>query len=126
MRTLSLRKSLVAIGLCAVVALVIVGCSSTSNTNTPSTGGTGTTAPAAGTTITEKNFAFSPADATVKVGETVTFTNEDSAPHNVSIDGKELGSQDPGASVTWTPTKAGTYPYSCVIHPTMTGQITVQ
>ena len=67
---------------------------------------------AAAATVVEKNFAFEPATLEVKVGDTVTFSNEDSAPHNVEIDGTELGSQDPGASVTWTASAAGTVPYS--------------
>ncbi len=49
-------------------------------------------------TVVEKGFAFDPATLDVKVGDTVTFKNEDSAPHNVKIDGKELGAQDPGAA----------------------------
>jgi hypothetical protein len=36
-----------------------------------------------------------------------------------------LGVQQPGESKTWTAAKDGSYPYSCIIHPSMTGQITV-
>jgi len=72
------------------------------------------------------NFAFNPASATAKVGDTITFTNSDSTAHEVKIDGKDLGNQAPGATVTWTATKAGTFPFSCVIHPNMTGTLTVQ
>jgi plastocyanin len=120
--------------LVAVLAIALVGCSSgssssggTSSTGTSggaSTGSGGTSA--GGTTITEEGFAFNPANVTVKVGDTVTFTNKDSAPHNVKIDGQELGSQNQGESKTWTASKAGSFPYSCVIHPSMTGVITVQ
>jgi plastocyanin len=52
--------------------------------------------------------------------------NNDSAPHDVSINGQDLGQQAKGQSVTWTVPKAGTFPYSCVIHPSMTGQITAK
>jgi len=79
-----------------------------------------------GTVVIEKGFAFQPASLEVKVGDTVTFTNEDSAPHNVNIDGADLGSQAQGASVTWTAEKAGTFPYTCTIHPAMTGEIVVK
>jgi plastocyanin len=110
------------------LALVLVGCSGGSaSTTTPAT-----TAPAAGgsssagPTVVEKGFAFEPATLDVKVGDTVTFKNEDSAPHNVKIDGKELGMQDPGASVSWTAEKAGSFPYTCTIHPSMNGQIVVK
>src|SRR5438105_13999614 len=33
-----------------------------------------------------KDFAFSPATLTVKVGDTVTWTNQDSAPHSATAD----------------------------------------
>jgi plastocyanin len=111
-----------------VLVLALVGCSggSSSTTNPPSSGTTTVDKPATGATVVEKGFAFEPATLDVKVGDTVTFKNEDSAPHNVSIDGKELGSQDPGASVTWTAEKAGTFPYTCTIHPSMNGTIVVK
>lgn len=119
----------------ALVALALVvlvaGCSGSSGTRGGygggggSTGGTGT---GGGTsnTVTEKGLAFDPASLTVKVGDTVTFLNEDSATHDVEIDGKQLGEHGQGAKVQWTADKAGTYPYRCTIHPSMTGEIVVQ
>ena len=123
-----LRKTILAIIL-VVLAIALAGCSG----NGASTGGGSATTPAApttsgasGATVVEKNFAFEPATLDVKVGDTVTFKNEDSAPHVVKIDGKELGNQDPGASVTWTATTAGSFPYTCTIHPSMAGEIVVK
>jgi plastocyanin len=110
----------------AVVALALLGCgsggSSGSSGSSGSTGGSTT----GGTTVVEKNIAFDPSTLAVKAGDTVTFKNDDSVPHNVKIDGRELGTQQPGESKTWTASKAGSYPYSCVIHPSMTGEITVE
>lgn len=103
-----------------VVLLGVGGCGSKTPASTTPTGSGQTT------TITEQDFAFTPSSATVKVGDTVTFVNKDSAPHRVNIDGQDLGQQADGKSVTWTATKAGTFPFSCTIHPAMTGQITVQ
>jgi plastocyanin len=122
------------LGAGALVVLSLAGCgggassgSSGGGYATPPAGtSSGGTSSASGTTVVEKNFAFAPATLDVKVGDTVTFKNEDSAPHNVKIDGKELGNQDPGASVTWTADKAGSFPYSCTIHPSMTGEIVVK
>lgn len=110
-------------GIAAVALLVmaLAGCGS-GGSGGSSTGGTGG---ATGTTISEENISFNPASTSVKVGDTVTFVNNDSTPHEVSIDGKDLGRQAVGESVTWTPTKAGSYPYKCIIHPSMTGEITV-
>ena len=109
------------------LALAVLGCSgcggsSTTGTDGGTSGGTGP----AGLTVVEKDFAFDPASLTVGVGDSVTFENLDSAPHNVSIDGRELGTQNQGEIVTWTAEKAGTFPYSCTIHPSMTGEIIVK
>ena len=96
----------------------LAGCAGT----TSSTGGT----PASGgVTISEKGFAFDPTSAAVRVGGTVTFVNNDTVAHNVTIDGAELGVQNPGESKTWTAPRNGAFPFSCVIHPSMTGRITV-
>ena len=114
----------------ALTALVLSACSSSgSSTTAPATGGGSAPPPAAsggGSTVTEANLAFSPTSVTVKVGDTVTFENKDSAPHDVKIDGQDLGNQAPGATVTWKATKAGTFPFSCTIHPSMTGQVVVE
>ena len=123
---MKLRRVLSAVALLGLV-LALVGCSgSGGSTTTPATGGSSSGSAATAPTVVEKNFAFEPATLDVKVGDTVTFKNEDSAPHNVNIDGKDLGSQDPGASVTWTAATAGSFPYTCTIHPSMAGEIVVK
>jgi plastocyanin len=134
---MSTRTILIAaIAVALVAALVLTGCtggSSGGTTATPPAGGgtssggtSGSTGTPGGTTITESGFAFDPSTLEVKVGDTVTFTNQDSAPHNVEIDGRKLGEQTQGTSVGWKAQKAGTFPFKCVIHPSMTGQITVK
>lgn len=114
---------LVVLALSALLASGLAGCSpAPSATPAP----TGAPAQEQGTVISMEDFAFVPSTPTVKVGDTVTFVNNDSAPHRVSIDGQDLGEQAKGEKVEWTATKAGTFPFSCTIHPAMTGQITVQ
>lgn len=117
--------------LALLVVLLLAGCSGSASSGTGGsssapTGGSSSSGSTGGPTVTEQGFAFNPSTLTVKVGDTVTFTNQDSASHNVKIDGQELGAQAQGESKTWTASKAGTFPFSCVIHPSMTGQITVQ
>ena len=73
-----------------------------------------------------KNFAFGPATQTVKVGQKVTWTNQDDAPHTVTGGELDSGNLAKGASFSFTPTKAGTISYICAIHPTMKGTLTVQ
>jgi plastocyanin len=84
--------------------------------------------PKAGTTITIRNFTFQPDKLKVRPGQKVTVVNRDSVIHTVtSTTGKfNTGDIAPGKSVTFVaPTKAGTYPYRCMIHQFMTGTLVV-
>jgi len=117
----SVRLLLVA--LLMVLAITAAGCSGSEGSGSTGTSGEGDTTEA---TVVEIGLAFQPAVLDVKVGDTVTFENEDSAPHNVTINGEDLGTQSPGESVTWTAEDKGTFPYSCTIHPSMAGEILVR
>ncbi|WP_422615747.1 plastocyanin/azurin family copper-binding protein [Nocardia jejuensis] len=73
------------------------------------------------------NFAFAPATLTVTAGTTVTWTNRDEEPHNVSpaaggFTSPNLGT---GATYTFTFTTAGSFTYVCSIHPFMHGTVVV-
>ena len=85
--------------------------------------------PVASDSVTIQNFAFGPADISVKVGTKVTWTNKDSAAHTVTEtdgqDGPQSSDLSPDATYSFTFTKAGTYHYHCAIHPSMTGTVTV-
>jgi len=75
-----------------------------------------------------KDYSYSPADLTLHVGDTGTWTNHDSAPHTVtSSDGGPLDSPTlhTGDSWSFTFTQPGTYAYYCAIHPDMVGKVTV-
>jgi plastocyanin len=81
-----------------------------------------------GNTVTITNFAFSPADLTVKTGSTVTWTNNDPASHTITADAGAFSS-DPvakGGTYQFTFSQPGTYAYHCSIHPSMKGTIIVQ
>ncbi|NDV00466.1 cupredoxin domain-containing protein [Pseudoroseicyclus tamaricis] len=82
---------------------------------------------AAGHQVTIQDFAFSPADLTVAAGDTVTFTNNDGAPHTATADGGafDSGRMTRGMMSAITFETPGTYPYHCDFHPNMTGTITV-
>ena len=77
--------------------------------------------------VSIEGFAFNPADITAKVGQTITFTNGDSAPHTASLDDGSCTTPQitAGGSDGLTFTAAGTYPFHCSVHPTMKGTITV-
>jgi len=78
---------------------------------------------AANLTISQKGRAFSSEETTIKKGETVTFLNDDSVPHNImsASQGNEfnLGSQPPGAATDVTFKEAGDVLVICAIHPRM-------
>jgi len=73
------------------------------------------------------NFAFGPSAVTVKAGTTITWTNNDSAPHTAtSASGLfNSGNLNKGQSFSFKFTEPGTYPYVCVYHPNMKATITV-
>jgi plastocyanin len=83
---------------------------------------------AADSAVTIAGFAFTPATVTIQVGDSVTWTNEDSAPHTATAgDGSfDTGQLANGASGTATFDTAGTFAYVCSIHPQMTGSVVVE
>ena len=78
---------------------------------------------AANLTITQKGRAFSSEEATVKKGESLTFLNDDSVPHNIMSTSKgnefNLGSQVPGSATDVTFKEPGDVLVICAIHPRM-------
>ena len=135
------RRSLMT--LVAGAALFLAACSSGGATTAPSAAASSapsaeSTAAAGGAPCSEnaaagevavsiEGFAFNPADITAKVGQTVTFTNGDSAPHTATLDDGSCTTPNisNGASDGLMFTAAGTYPFHCNVHPNMKGTITV-
>jgi plastocyanin len=78
---------------------------------------------AASLTIHQQGRKFSFESVTIKAGETLTFVNDDTVPHNIysASSGNEfnLGSQAPGMSTEVTFTEAGDVQVLCAIHPRM-------
>ncbi len=77
--------------------------------------------------VTIKNVKFSPAALTIKVGETVVWTNSDDLDHTVVEDDGSFKSESFGHGKTFTHTfdAKGKFKYSCSYHPRMKGTITV-
>jgi plastocyanin len=125
------RLSITALAIAALIALV--GCSSGS-TAAPSTAAsaaapsTAASAPAGGAAaVNIKDFAFNPQTIQAKVGETITWTNQDSTAHTVTLDDKSVDSGNIEANATYSHafTQAGTFTYHCSIHQQMKGTVTV-
>ena len=90
---------------------------------------TGTSAPG----CEETNSCYSPADITINAGDTVHWMNVDSAAHTVTagtsadVQIEVFDSSLLMADETWSHefNDAGMYDYFCMIHPWMTGTVTV-
>jgi amicyanin len=76
--------------------------------------------------VSISNFAFDPVALTVKVGTTVTWTNNDIVAHTVTFtDVADSPVLNRGDHFSRTFTEAGTYSYICSIHPFMQGMVVV-
>jgi plastocyanin len=124
----------------AAIMLVAAACGS-SSTNTPAPSATATAGGGGGTAaVAISNFTFTPQKITVKVGTTVTWTNNDSVQHTVTsasnlttsatvTDLFDSGLFGQGQTFSYKFTKAGTYFYVCTIHRSlaaMHGEVIVQ
>jgi plastocyanin len=77
--------------------------------------------------IEVKNLAFSPAQVTAHVGDTIEWTNSDFVAHTATARNHEWDVSLPlhakGQTVL---NKSGTVEYFCRFHPNMKGEITIQ
>ena len=74
------------------------------------------------------DFQFMPAEITIAAGESVTWTNNDGAPHGLEYSDRAPGTDLllPGASFSRRFDKPGAYEYNCSVHPYMTGRVVVR
>ena len=129
----------------AFLVVAVAGCGSSSTSTTSSSapassssapsayGAAPSSTPAAGRSsssgggkaITIKNFSFNPTTTTVKVGQKVTWTNQDSTAHNVTGGPMTSPTLGQGKSYSFTPKKAGTISYVCTFHANMKATLKV-
>jgi plastocyanin len=87
------------------------------------------TASVSDNTITIVKNTFTPANMMVNVGSTVRWVNADDHPHRIEFEDKAFTTSTflLGASQSASQRfdRAGIYNYSCMIHPSMQGTITV-
>lgn len=87
-------------------------------------------ATAATHSVAMRQYAYAPTVMTVDVGDTVRWTNNDTAQHDVMITNGPTSFHGPligkGQSWTYTFGTPGTYSYICSIHPDMKAQIVVR
>ncbi len=77
-----------------------------------------------------KEFKYQPETVTIKVGDTVVWTQVDEVKHTVTIvtgpESFDSGLLSAGKTFSYTFTKPGTYAYKCTPHPGMRGTVTVE
>ena len=108
----------------AVVSLALVGVALAA----PGCG-SGSMSGAAPGAVSMKGLMFHPDQMTVRVGEKVTWTNDDTVDHNVTATrGAKFMSRafGHGRTYSFTPRTAGTISYVCTLHPGMAGKLIVK
>jgi plastocyanin len=74
--------------------------------------------------------SYNPNPIEIKVGDTVTWINNDSSPHTVTSSSSNESNFDSdvlqrGEAFSFTFDKEGQYPYFCTLHPSMVGTVVV-
>ena len=113
-----MRMSKGAVGVVLALALIAAACSSKDTTTTPPQ--------QAAVAIT--GFKFLPDTVKVPRGSTVTWTNNDTAPHTATVDsGTEFASANITTGTTFSHQflTAGTFNYHCAVHATMAHAVVI-
>ncbi len=119
-----------------IVTALGPSCGGGSSPSTPSTPTTATTpAPLAATADLvisilgdQGGMSYSPAAATLRVGQTVAWKNNDTDVHTATDNAGRFNTGTVTRGATSTPiamTAAGSFPYHCSFHPGMVGTLTV-
>ena len=73
--------------------------------------------------------SYNPNPIEIKVGDTVTWINNDSSPHTVTSSSKDINFDSDvlrrDETFSFTFDRKGEYPYFCTLHPNMVGTIVV-
>jgi plastocyanin len=131
-----MKKSILSFVIAGLVLVAFTGCSSgsknmssiSSTVTSDSTSSISSTSASSqsGNMVTIVNFQFNPGTLTIKAGDTVEWKNNDSATHTIVFDNFKSGSVNQGDSYKHTFDTAGTFNYSCGIHPSMKETIVVK
>jgi len=103
--------TLAAVAVVLLVAVGVAGCAGKTTTTTQ---------------VTVTDSGFSPAESSVKVGDTVTWTNGGGTAHTVTWGDTDSGAVYQGETYSFTFEEAGTYKYFCRYHTSETGELEVR
>ena len=124
-----MKKILLIILIVIIIAIVLAGAvyflkpTALEKSGSGTSSGQGTVA-GEGSIISIKDLKFNPATVNIKVGEKVTWKNEDSVLHDVTLDNGAFDIDiEPGTSFTYLFEETGIYEYHCDIHPSMIGTV---
>ncbi len=127
-----------------VLAIVGIGCGGSGSSGdsgdsgghgggskTPKKAGSSKATGKADVSVSMKDIQFKPMNVTVKRGQTIRWSNDDSVTHNVTKDGGpgagfKSDNVNPGGTFQTTLDAPGKITYLCTIHPNQTGTITVK
>lgn len=120
------RKFIIVSVIVILFIAAFAGCGSTSSPS-PSVDAQPSASSAAGSNaVAMKNYAFNPTSITIKKGDTVTWTNEDGATHDVVGDMFNSGNMRKGGTFSYTFNETGTFDYECTLHSGMVGKVVVE
>ncbi len=108
-----------------VISLATLSCGGGSKkSETPTPG----TPQAQQASVKIQDFEFAPSKVTIKVGGTVTWTNDGPSAHTVTADDGSFdsGQLQKGKTFSQTFDSTGTFSYHCSIHPSMKAQVIVE
>lgn len=101
-----------------IISLLVMGCSQSMKKGTFTT--------TEGNIVTISGYAFDPPAIKVNAGSTITWINEDSAPHTIKFDAFESEKLNSGGKYEHVFAEAGEFTYICGLHPSMKGKVIVQ
>jgi plastocyanin len=128
---------------CLALGLVVAGCGDDDDDSGGGNGGANTEQPAdegggedgggedggGGAEVSLEGIQFNPEEVTVKVGDSVTWTNNDSVGHDVTGDdfrSGDAGGMQNGDTFEQTFDEAGSFDYVCTVHSGTEGTVVVE
>ena len=122
-----MKKAIISLSVMTVLAMVLIACSSSAAPAESSSKPAAAQSSSGSAEVVMSGFKFQPAELTVKMGTKVTFTNNDSAGHDVvASDGSfKSDTLSKGQTFSMVFDKEGTFSYVCTFHPGMEGKIIV-
>jgi plastocyanin len=113
------------------LSLALAACSQPAQPSGGGGGGGGGTSSTVSIPLTDyggnQTPQFSPTNLTIAPGTSVNWRNNDTVAHTTTSDDNLWNSNiAPGGSYSRQFSTAGTFTYSCTVHPGMTGRVVVQ